>query len=60
MPSAELLWQFVAGIPIAVAWIRSYVRSCGIIGGQSGTAAGLFRVLRFPLPVLILSTAPRP
>jgi hypothetical protein len=33
-------------------------RSCGICGGQSDIGAGLLRVLRFPLPVLISPTAP--
>jgi hypothetical protein len=29
-----------------------------ICGGQSGTRAGVLRVLRFPLPILIPLTAP--
>jgi hypothetical protein len=37
---------------------RAQVRSCGICGGQGGTGAGFFRVLRFPLPILIPPTAP--
>jgi hypothetical protein len=57
MPFAELLGHLVAGLPTAVAWIRFHVRSCEIFSGQNGTVAGLFRVLRFPLLVLILSTA---
>jgi hypothetical protein len=44
-------------IPTAEAHIRAQVRSCGICGGQSGTGAGIFRVLRFPLPILIAPTA---
>jgi hypothetical protein len=36
----------------------SPVRPCGIRGGQSGAGAGFLRVLRFPLPILIPSTAP--
>jgi hypothetical protein len=40
--------------PTAVA----RVRSCWISGGQSGTRAGFLRVLRFPLPTVILPTAP--
>jgi hypothetical protein len=43
---------------IAVARIRCQVRSCGIYGGQSGTGVGFLRILRFPLPILIPTTAP--
>jgi hypothetical protein len=42
---------------IAAAQVRSQVRSCGICGGQRGTRARFFRVLRFPLPIFILPTA---
>jgi hypothetical protein len=38
--------------------VRSQVRSCGICGGESGTGADFIRVFRFPLPFLILPTAP--
>jgi hypothetical protein len=44
-------------LPIAAARVRAQVRSCGICGGQSDIVAGSLRVLRFPLPILIL-TAP--
>jgi hypothetical protein len=44
--------------PTAVTRVRTQVRSCGIRGGQNGTAAGFLRVLRFPLPVPIPPTAP--
>jgi hypothetical protein len=38
-------------LPTAVAWVR--VRAaCKICGGQNGTGASFFRVLRFPLPII--------
>jgi hypothetical protein len=40
-------------LPIAPARVRSQVGSCGIRGGKSGSGVGFFRVLRFPVPVLI-------
>jgi hypothetical protein len=46
-------------LPTAAARVLSQVNSCGICGGQSGAAAGFIRVLRFPLPILSPSTAPR-
>jgi hypothetical protein len=45
-------------LPTAAARIRDQVRTWGICGGQSGTGAGLLRVLRFPLPIIIPPTAP--
>jgi hypothetical protein len=45
-------------LPIAVALVRTQVRSCGICDGQCVTGAGFLRVLRFPLPILIAPTAP--
>jgi hypothetical protein len=45
-------------LPRAAARVRSYVRSCGVCGGQSGAGAGFLRVFRFPLPILIPPTAP--
>jgi hypothetical protein len=44
--------------PTAAARVRAQVKSCGICGGQSDTAARFLRVLRFPLPILIPPTAP--
>jgi hypothetical protein len=45
-------------LPTALARVQAQIRSCGTCGGQSGTRASFFRVLRFPLPVLIPLTAP--
>jgi hypothetical protein len=42
----------------AAARVRSQAKSCWICG-DSGTEAGLLRVLRFPLLVLIPATAPQ-
>jgi hypothetical protein len=44
---------FSRPLPNAKARVRYHITSCGICGGQSGTGAGLLRVLRFPLPILI-------
>jgi hypothetical protein len=46
-------------LPTAAAGVRAPVRSCGIYGGQSGTGAGFFQVLRFPLPIFIPPIAPQ-
>jgi hypothetical protein len=46
-------------LPTAVARVRTQVTSCGICGGQSGTGEDFFRVLRFPMPILIPPTAPQ-
>jgi hypothetical protein len=43
----------------AATRVLSQVKSCGICGGQSGVGVGFLRVLRFPLPILIPSTAPQ-
>jgi hypothetical protein len=45
-------------LPTLAAWVRAQAKSCGICDGQSGTGAGFLRVLQFPLPILIPSTAP--
>jgi hypothetical protein len=45
-------------LPTAAARFRAQVRSCRICGGQIGTGAGLLRVLRFSLQILISPTAP--
>jgi hypothetical protein len=45
-------------LPTAAALVRAQDKSCGICDGQSGAGAGFFRVLRFPLPISILPTAP--
>jgi hypothetical protein len=39
---------------LPTAAVRVRVRAtCGVCDGQSGTGAGLLRVLRFPLPIVI-------
>jgi hypothetical protein len=40
-------------------WVRAHVRLYGICDGQSGTAAGFLRVLRFPLTIRIPPIAPQ-
>jgi hypothetical protein len=45
-------------LPTAAARVRIQDRLCGICGGQSGTGVAFLQVLRFPLPILILRTAP--
>jgi hypothetical protein len=46
-------------LPTAAARVQTRVWSSGICGGQSGTKAGLLRVLLFPQPILIPPTAPQ-
>jgi hypothetical protein len=47
-------------LPTAAAGVPSQVTSCGVCGGQSGTAAGFLRVLEFLLPILIPLTDSHP
>jgi hypothetical protein len=55
----ELIAQAVSRRnPFSAARVRARFKSDGIYGGQSGTGAGFLRVLRFPLPGLIKTTAP--
>jgi hypothetical protein len=54
--AAPWLWRLVTGFPPRRP--RFEPRPCGICGGQSGTEAYFLRVLRFPLPIIIPSTAP--
>jgi hypothetical protein len=51
-PNGRAVAQAVSRwLPTAAARVR--VRAaCGVYGGQSGTGAGSFRVLRFPLPII--------
>jgi hypothetical protein len=55
-------WPIAQGVrrrlPTAAALVQSKVRSCEICGGQNDTGAGSLRVLRFPLPILILPNVP--
>jgi hypothetical protein len=44
-------------LPTAAARVRAQVRSCGIRGERSGSGARFFRVLWFPLPILLPPTA---
>jgi hypothetical protein len=44
--------------PTAAALVRTLVRLYGICGGQSGIEAGVLRVRRFSLSVIIPLTAP--
>jgi hypothetical protein len=43
-------------LPTAETQVRSQVSFCEICSGQSGSETGFLRVLRFPLPILILPT----
>jgi hypothetical protein len=45
-------------LPTAGAGGRTQVRSCGICGAQSDSAAGFGRVRPFPPPIHILPTSP--
>jgi hypothetical protein len=45
-------------VHVSFARVRTNLRPCGIYGGQSGTGAGILRVLLFPLPILIPQTSP--
>jgi hypothetical protein len=38
----------------AASWVRSKVKSCRIRGGQSGIGTSFLRVLRFPIPIIII------
>jgi hypothetical protein len=46
-------------LPTAAVRVRARFRSCGICGGKSGTGAGFFWVLRFPLPIHIPPIPPQ-
>jgi hypothetical protein len=45
-------------LPIAAAWVRTQVKSCGMCGGQRSTEVSFLSVLRLPLPILVPPTAP--
>jgi hypothetical protein len=46
-------------LPTSAAWVSALVRSCGICGGRSGSAAGFLPVRRFCLPMFIPPIAPQ-
>jgi hypothetical protein len=45
-------------LPTAAARVRIRKEHVGVCGGQSGIGAGFLRVLRFPLPIIILPVSP--
>jgi hypothetical protein len=49
----RLIWAVSRWLPTAAARVRARVWLNRICGGQFGAGAGFFRVLRFPLPILI-------
>jgi hypothetical protein len=58
LPKGRVITQAVSRrLSTTAARFRTQVRSWGICGGQSGIGPGFFRVLRFPLPILIPPTA---
>jgi hypothetical protein len=52
-------YRYIHRLPTTAVRVRARVQSCGICGGQSGIGADFPRVFRFPLPILILPTAPQ-
>jgi hypothetical protein len=50
-PGSAIAQTVSRKLPTAAARIRSHVKSCGICGGQSGTAEGILRVLSFPCQI---------
>lgn len=53
----NMINSILSRISTATSRVRSQVRSRGIDGGQNGSEVG-FLWVRFPLPILIPSTAP--
>jgi hypothetical protein len=43
-----------------VSRVRCQVTACGVCSGRDGSGMDILRLLRFPLPVFIPQTAPRP
>jgi hypothetical protein len=53
MQGGAIAQVVISSLPTAATWVRSQFMSCGICGVQSGTGAGLIRVLRYPVSIFI-------
>jgi hypothetical protein len=48
LPSAELLGKFIAGLPRAVAWVRSHVSHVELVVNKVALPQVFFEYLSFP------------